>query len=83
MTPPASMPGFTADVTLAPVARFYAPSRRAARPGSDGITAQMLRFKLPSEGCNPDCVCVYPEGCPCCQSLFPPTLPKRRSRGWR
>ena len=60
------LPGFTADLTVYTSDRIYQRSN-----GNEPVTnAALPQFWRPwgSEvgGCNPNCVCLWPNGCPCC-----------------
>jgi hypothetical protein len=78
MTSPRT-PGFTAEAAVAGGAGSYlGPPRRAA--GSLGIVPAALPLRPPrgTQPCDPTCLCVTDEGCPCCQSLPPVPVMWRR-----
>lgn len=62
------MPGFTAEVAIGPATRPFPSGRRPRRPPGTAVTAQLLVLDQRRE-CDPSCVCVTGEGCPCCYSL--------------
>ena len=62
------MPGFTAETALLAAGRSYrAISRAGGR--SSAISPSLVASRGSKPGCDPTCVCVTPEGCPCCQSV--------------
>lgn len=76
----ASLPGFTAELSLQRPSGQYASlqGRRRARAGM--VTPQLLPIRRPGD-CIPGCICVSPFNCHCCESLLPsprepwPTFP--------
>jgi len=69
------MPGYDAEGALGPARTCYTSPRRAAS-GGRAFTPQAI-FGRGGKGerpghCDPTCLCVTPEGCPCCVQL-PPT----------
>jgi hypothetical protein len=77
---PARVPGFTGDRALLPAARPYA-ARSVPRASAAVLTPQMLPLRPGSVGplhCNGTCLCVTPEGCPCCHDIPPELLSVRR-----
>ena len=67
------MPGFTAEAAHYPSATSY--GSRAARPEASGVLPSLV---APGPGrCIPGCICVTPEGCPCCDSIFKPPWGRR------
>jgi hypothetical protein len=75
------MPGLTAEFSLQPAIDTYLSAHRSPHQASTTVAPQMLRFNPlrfgSKDGCIPNCLCVTQEGCPCCDSLLPTTLPKR------
>ena len=74
-----NMPGFTAEDSLY-ISRTQYNNMTATQflAAKAHIQPQMrLRpQRRPWDGCDPSCVCVTCEGCPCCKSLCPwPTFP--------
>jgi hypothetical protein len=69
-----TLPGFTADHSIGEHRRGYRTAGNARR-GFAGISVafapQALRPLLRGDkrGCDPTCLCITPEGCPCCQSI--------------
>jgi len=74
MTQP-SMPGFTAEVSLQPATRPFPAGHRPRRESPANVTPQLL-VRNRRRKCDPTCVCVTGEGCPCCYSI--PTAPTVR-----
>jgi len=74
MTQP-SMPGFTAEVSLQPATRPFPAGHRPRRESPTNVTPQLL-VRNRRRKCDPTCVCVTGEGCPCCYSI--PTAPTVR-----
>jgi len=60
------MPGFTAEASVFPgeaaaSARYFATERET-------VVLQLLAWpkRFPGLRCNPSCVCIHSENCPCC-----------------
>jgi hypothetical protein len=81
------MPRFTAEASLYKTNGHWFTAQVAvyARGGSYGVMATLsgsnrasrvtprpMGSPVPNRGCNPGCLCVYPEGCPCCESIGSP-----------
>ena len=68
MTRGSVIPGFAAE---AAVDRPRGPHVTVARPGAvtTGVHPQ-LAVRWPGQ-CDPSCICVTPEGCPCCVTFDP------------
>lgn len=79
------LPGFTADASLDAASGRY--QQRDAEPAAKTtgyfaqarlVTSSRMRGKQP---CNPNCVCITQEGCPCC---YPgPIAQPVRGSTWR
>jgi hypothetical protein len=70
MTKRMRMPGFTGEVSLQPTPRRY-HSGRYIRQVSSSLIPQISQGFQIGRGvgrmpCDPTCVCVTGEGCPCC-----------------
>ncbi len=69
-----SMPGFTAETALFATTRSYRAISRTAR--LKPLVSPSLRLSRPTsrgpKPCIPGCICVTPEGCPCCDMLTRP-----------
>lgn len=76
MTQP-SMPGFTAEVSLQQTTGPFPAGNRPRRESPATVTPQLLVLNRRRK-CDPNCVCVTGEGCPCCYSI--PTAPTVRAR---
>jgi hypothetical protein len=71
-------PGFTGESAIYATARHY----RTARTVSGGAPSLTAALSLPprpgqrGRACLPGCICVTPEGCPCCDMAAPrqPTM---------
>src|SRR5438552_719030 len=65
------VPGFTAEATVYATDRSY---RMIARiPGSNGtpgVSPSLIGSRVPGRDCIQGCICVQPEGCPCCESIW-------------
>jgi hypothetical protein len=69
-----STPGFTAEAALSAHSTRYVTNSRAKSSRAVVIEPQIRRN--PDSGCIEGCVCVSPDGCPCCYSLgWPYPLP--------
>jgi hypothetical protein len=75
MTQP-NMPGFTAEVSLQPATGPFPAAQRPRRGSPATVTPQLLVLNRRRK-CDPNCVCVTGEGCPCCYSI--PTAPPVRT----
>jgi hypothetical protein len=73
MTQSVRMPGFTAEVSLGPASTSYSSSRHRSEQLSGA--AVVLQFRRPFGGktapCDPNCLCITPEGCSCCYDATP------------
>jgi hypothetical protein len=67
-----NMPGFTAEDSLYISRTQYQMTATKFLAAKADIQPQLRRRPWPGPGnCDPSCVCVTCEGCPCCQSLCP------------
>lgn len=71
------MPGYDAEKALGPARAPYTSPRRAASSG--GTFSPQAIFGRGGKGepmghCDPTCLCVTAEGCPCCVQLPPAEL---------
>jgi hypothetical protein len=72
------IPGFTAtDAVDRRATRRYAATAATPVQRPSSVTPQMLPPLGGGRPCNPTCLCVTEEGCPCCARgpLGPRTLP--------
>jgi len=75
MTKRVRMPGFTGEVSLEPAAKPYSSGRY--KPREFTTAAVIPQLSLGSAGrvpCNPNCVCVTGENCPCCYDMTTPEM---------
>jgi hypothetical protein len=68
------MPGYGAECALGLAGTSYTSSRQATADG--GTFTLQASFGPRGRGeppghCDPTCLCVTPEGCPCCVQLPP------------
>jgi hypothetical protein len=77
------MPGYGAERALGRAGASY-PSRRQATADGGTFTLQAIFGRggkgEPPGHCDPTCLCVTPEGCPCCVQLPPTELLGRVAR---
>jgi hypothetical protein len=67
------IPGFTAEASYSkPSESYHGTSGRTRNAQS----ARVIPQRLSQGNCIPGCICVTPEGCPCC-SAFPWPQPGR------
>lgn len=62
------MPGFTADAGDYPSGNSYRSMSAGAGPTT--TSGVFTSFVSPRGRCIQGCICVTPEGCPCCESIF-------------
>jgi len=63
------MPGFTAQAADYPSGNSYRSiSASTGTTAASGVFPSLVA--PPRRGCIPGCICVTPEGCPCCESIF-------------
>ena len=79
------LPGFTADAGLDAASGQYQQRDVGPAATTTGYFAQARRLTSPpvrgKQPCNPTCVCMTQEGCPCC---YPgPVVPPVRGNRWR
>jgi hypothetical protein len=65
------LPGFSAESTVYATGATY--RLRAMTRASGAYPAARLVSTRPTSGqrCDPYCLCVTPEGCPCCEVIAP------------
>lgn len=63
------MPGFTAEAADYASGNSYRST--FGRTGTTAVSGVTPSLVAPDGGrCIPGCICVTPEGCPCCDSIF-------------
>jgi hypothetical protein len=75
-------PGYSAESALERSGTRYASPQRGTF-GGGAVTPQALSRlggRADPGGCNPTCLCVTGEGCPCCMQMPAPELMGTRSR---
>jgi len=59
------IPGFIADVSEDSSPHNYVAGTAMTFSYVNAVVGQRFRWG-DGEGCNPNCVCLWPNGCPCC-----------------
>lgn len=81
------MPGFTADISLGPAGQPYSFGHRKSGQFSWAAGALMPQMNQGPEPCDPFCVCITCENCPCCSCIETKprhkVLSKARRLRWR
>lgn len=75
------IPGFVADVSENGSPYTYVVGTAMTSSSVNTVIGQLFRWGG-REGCNPNCVCLWPNGCPCCIGPGPgsPSLPSASLR---
>jgi hypothetical protein len=61
------MPGFTAEAAYYRSGNSYRAAAGRTGPADSGVVPSLVS---PNRRCIQGCICVTPEGCPCCDSIF-------------
>lgn len=65
-----NMPGFTAEAAVYATGRSYrAKARFSGSNAASGVSPSLIGSRGSGRACIPGCICVQPEGCPCCESI--------------
>lgn len=76
-----NLPGFTAGSAVYAARRSYRiGARSSSSSDSSGVVPSIGRAGR-GRDCIPGCICVTPEGCPCCDTIFP--VPETRGEATR
>jgi hypothetical protein len=75
-------PGYSAEIALERSGTCYASPQRRTLGGGAVAPQALARMggRVDPGGCNPTCLCVTGEGCPCCMQMPAPELMGTRSR---
>jgi hypothetical protein len=76
------MPGYGAEFALGRAGTSYMWPRGAVADSAFVLQAILSRggTSKPPRHCDPTCLCVTPEGCPCCGQIPPTELMARVTR---